>query len=374
MAIIRPAFRTLYLLFFAPIEIALPLFRLTLVGIHPKGRQSPAWSLKQALLVRLIKSVIRTICIARRTEKLTLQPGSEGDRFAVVVPAASDLYVGPARDPELPPCAVGGTWTPKCPQRAKTADPKDLLVALHFHGGAFVIGDGRDGSSGFAASLLTRDAGCTHVFSVQYRLATDSNGRFPAPLQDAVSAYMYLLKTVGVPADRIVLSGDSAGGNIALALLRYIHDYGAKLDIPSPAVAILWSPWTDITIGDDETRLVSVVEQSACYLHERLLRWGTRTITGGGKIASTDPYLSPGRGHGFASKTPMWVHSGGVEVLYTDNVRFVETFKAAGAEVEWVVDPYSPHDMALLGKVLGFEKETRASAAKAGLFIRRHVA
>ena len=371
---VRPAFRALYLLFLAPVEIALPLFRQLLFGILPAGRQSRAWSFSQSLRVRLIKSILRTMSIARKHQDLSLQPGPEGDRFALVLPAASELYTGPATDPEVQPCAIGGTWTPRCPTRARTADPRDLLVALHFHGGAFVIGDGRDEASGFGAELLLQGAGCTHVLSIQYRLATSATGRFPAPLQDAVSAYMYLLNQVGVPADRIVVTGDSAGGNIAIALLRYIHDHGAQLGLPSPAVAVLWSPWTDVTIGEDKQRMLSVMSQSADYLHERFIEWGTSAVTGRGKVPASDPYLSPGRGHGFASKTPLWVHTGGVEVLYTDNMRFVETFQTAGTKVEWVVDRHCPHDLALLGRKLGFEREARASAVKAGVFIRRHVA
>lgn len=324
------------------------------------------------MLVRLSRSMLRTISIAGVYPKLSLLAKSEGSRFALVQPAASKLYTGALADPDVLPHAIGGTWAPKLPPRTRTASSQDLLVALHFHGGAFVIGDGRDQDSGFTADVLRNNAGCTHVFTPQYRLAHSPNDRFPAALQDAVSAYMYLIKQLGIPADRIVLGGDSAGGNIALALLRYIHNYGAELDIPPPVVAVLWSPWTDVNAGEDSKTVRSVANYNTDYLDERFIVWGTNAITGGGKIPASDPYLSPGLGHGFASPTPIWVQTGGLELLYNENKRFVETFQRAGTEIEWVVDLDCPHDLTLMGKAVGFEAETRAAATKAGLFIRRH--
>lgn len=374
---VQSVLRTVYLFLVAPVEISLSTLRQLLFSILPAGRQSRKWTLRASLLVQFTRSLLRALSIGRVPTRLSLDEGSEGDRFTIVLPAAAEYYVGPLEDPEVYPRATGGTWTPKCPIRVgkpTATDPKkDLLVALHFHGGAFVIGSGRDHDTGFVPDLLLNNAGCTHVFTPQYRLATSPKERFPAALQDAVSAYMYLIEKLGIPTNRIVLSGDSAGGSLALGLLRYIHDHGAELGMPRPAVALLWSPWTDITAGEDAARVQSLPNYSADYLDKSFIVWGTTAITGGGRIPACHPYLSPGRGQSFVSETPMWVHSGGIELLYHENMRFVEEFRDAGNEVEWVVDEHCPHDMPLMGKPLGFVEESRAAATKAGDFIRRHL-
>lgn len=110
--------------------------------------------------------------------------------------------------------------------------------------GAYVIGDGRQDNCGFAAKALLQQTSATHVLCPQYRLAANPGGRFPSQLQDAITSLLYLIEEIKVPAGQITISGDSAGGNLCLALLRYIAD-NPKAAIPSPGCAFLWSPWVD---------------------------------------------------------------------------------------------------------------------------------
>jgi acetyl esterase/lipase len=62
---------------------------------------------------------------------------------------------------------------------------------------------------------------------------------FPGPLHDVVSAYFRLIDDLHIPPENIVISGDSAGGALALALLLYLRDN----DYPLPSGAVLMSPW-----------------------------------------------------------------------------------------------------------------------------------
>ena len=82
-------------------------------------------------------------------------------------------------------------------------------------------------------------------FSVmpQYRLASDSSTRFPAAMQDGLTAYMYLLGQGISPRD-IVLSGDSAGANLVVALARYQTE--EKGFLPLPRASLSSSPWLDL--------------------------------------------------------------------------------------------------------------------------------
>jgi len=74
----------------------------------------------------------------------------------------------------------------------------------------------------------------------QYRLSLNDSTRFPAGLQDVVTSYCYLTQELGVPASKIVLSGDSAGANLVLAFVKYLADYGSQIQLDSPKAAWLW--------------------------------------------------------------------------------------------------------------------------------------
>lgn len=366
------AAKALYLIFLAPAHFFLPLLRQMVFGIIPHGRPSKKWTYRQAILVRVVKSFLRISAVMRPRLPHSLHKGSEGDRYTLVVPFDNDYYAGPLADPEVRQGSLGGTWTPKLATRARTVEPSAISVALHFHGGAYVIGDGRDADAGFVADVLHKDAGFTHVFCPQYRLANTAKERFPAQLQDAVTSYLYLTQKVGVPPQRVFLSGDSAGGNLALALLRYIHEYGEELGIPAPGGALLWSPWTDVSAASGDLSAISSAPRYVTdYLHETFAEWGSNHLTDYGKISVTDPYISPGASEGYESSVPMWVHTGGSELLYDDNEKFVKTFRGAGSQVEWYVDEHCPHDIILMGRMLGWEKETRQAGRKAGEFARR---
>ena len=88
----------------------------------------------------------------------------------------------------------------------------------------------------------------TRVFAVEYRLSTAEpfgvNNPFPAALIDAIGGYRYLIEDVGVEPGTVVLSGDSAGGNMAVALARYIT-HSAIPQLPPLGGLLLLSPAVD---------------------------------------------------------------------------------------------------------------------------------
>jgi acetyl esterase/lipase len=83
--------------------------------------------------------------------------------------------------------------------------------------------------------------------ALDYRLAPET--RFPGPLHDTVSGYLRLVEDLHIPPGNILLSGDSAGGGLCLALLMYLRDN----NYPMPSGAILMSPW----VGESPRRFVS---------------------------------------------------------------------------------------------------------------------
>jgi epsilon-lactone hydrolase len=101
------------------------------------------------------------------------------------------------------------------------ADGALLLI----HGGGFAIGSAR-ASLGLASDLARRTG--TRVVTVDYRLAPEHP--FPAALDDVTAAYRALLEQVGDPG-KVIVSGESAGGSLALTVLLRAREDG----LPMPA-------------------------------------------------------------------------------------------------------------------------------------------
>jgi acetyl esterase/lipase len=116
---------------------------------------------------------------------------------------------------------------------------------LHFHGGGYLCGTAAetDLTSSIAKNLVVHSP-VHHVLSIDYRLAP--TGPWPLPLLDAISAYHFLVHHEKVPERDIVLSGDSAGGHLAIALARYLRDEGAPLGLKGPRGLVVMSPWVDV--------------------------------------------------------------------------------------------------------------------------------
>lgn len=231
----------------------------------------------------------------------------------------------------------------------------------------YVTGEGRDKDSASLANILASKIS-SKVLVPDYRLSSNPKGHFPAALQDSISAYFYLLDE-GVPPSRIAISGDSAGGNLTIALLRYISEM-KTLNIPSPATALLWSPWLDLHVSTTPNYVPRHPNYTTDYLSQNLLTWGVEDFVPQ-SLKSSHLYISP-LNHPFATKTPLWMQAGGVEILYDDILKFsTEMQTVEGNDIELWVEPYANHDILLIGWLTGFGKETERCAEKARLFLKQ---
>ncbi|KAM0754762.1 alpha/beta-hydrolase, partial [Meredithblackwellia eburnea MCA 4105] len=120
-------------------------------------------------------------------------------------------------------------------------------VVLFFIGGAYTLGNP---SAGHIAFEQARKSGL-RVAGANYRKATSESKGFPAALQDAITVYKHLACDLGYRD--IVISGDSAGGGLALTLQLYLANTLAKsANIPTsfvlPSGLILLSPWCDLSL------------------------------------------------------------------------------------------------------------------------------
>ncbi|KAI2897428.1 hypothetical protein CBS76997_3460 [Aspergillus niger] len=303
-----------------------------------------------------------------------LQRLGNRDRFIIINPpdttTSNQLALYLSRDsiltsiPSVHPVPIGAVWHPALPSS------KPARVILHFHGGAYVLGGVRLKDNSWSPSILSKVMGCP-VMLPQYRLSVERNASFPAALQDGITAYVYVLEVLGIEPQNIVLSGDSAGGNLVLSMIRYWVEEKKKGTevLPLPAAALLWSPWLDLSENGAQK-----VDRHPCrwvdYLSGDLLDWGIRRVTPEGWERG-HRFLNP-LGNGFkALGMPIFVHTGTSEVFFEDHVEFVEEMRALGNVVEFCETKDAPHDIFWAGKVLGFEREAEEAMERARTFVRR---
>ncbi|KAI0387390.1 alpha/beta hydrolase fold-3 domain-containing protein [Hypomontagnella monticulosa] len=338
-----------------PIWVAMALF--------PSLRQHPSWTMKQSLLARVAYASLDVGSQVGITSILSLESGKEEDRFQVINPASPRLYKGPLES-YIEPAVIGGTWYPERP--APGAEWASKIVVLHLHGGAFVVGDGRIDQCGFLGKTWIEQCGAAAVFAPQYRLSGYAGiNPFPAALQDSLTAYAFLVNELGIPAHQIVLAGDSAGGNLAIGLLRYITEFGRKLDLPTPRCAIFVSPWVspfDYDFTDNPNR-------TSDFLPTSFLRWGAQTYAGHLSDAKKNPYVTP-LAEPFVSPVPILVTIGTTEILLDAATAWVKMMKDIPENsVELYRENGASHDTFLVGELIGFEESVRVVAAKIREFL-----
>ncbi|KAI9726745.1 MAG: hypothetical protein M1828_000601 [Chrysothrix sp. TS-e1954] len=373
-------------LLWSTLYITFSLTRLPLLFLYylPRfNRQNSTYTLAQAIRIRIIRSFLYNAALVRMRVPESLKPGKEKERFVVIKPTSTTSYTGVAAcDPETIPQPLGATWYPSPPAPTTSpsagSGPEDVkAVILHFHGGAYAIGDGRTEDCGYAAKTSIAQTRATHMLAPQYRLA--SNGtRFPGQLQDAISAYAYLLNDLGIPASNIIVAGDSAGGNLALSLLRYLADEGAAAGLPTPAAALLWSPWpSPVSILKDPSSFYRNPNAGKDIITNNFGLWGASVMLPkpevarkSGEASLEHPAIDFLGNKGFRSDCPMFVSAGECELLCSDVIRMYEGLREVnGGKVVLDVMKGCPHDCILIGDKLGFDEEAQEGARRAGRWL-----
>jgi len=222
-------------------------------------------------------------------------------------------------------------------------------AVLMFHGGGYVFGSPQMYRP--LAGRIAKAAGAA-VFVPSYRLAPEHP--HPAGIDDGLTAYRSMLDLV--PADRLVVGGDSAGGGMSVAVLQAAEREG----LPMPAGMFLVSPWLDLT-GTSESR-TSNADSELLILPESVDR-AARYYRG--VRAADDPAVSPLFGD-LAGLPPTLVQVSENELLYSDSTSFAERAGAAGVDVDLRTVPDLWHVWHLMAPIV---PEARASIAEIGAFV-----
>lgn len=303
-------------------------------------RRRPSW---QGRLINLLLGVAVRRSLGRRGLHELPAMRARLDRMGTKLPMPANVLREQDRLDDVP-----AEWT----RIHGVSDPRRTV--LYLHGGAFILGSPRM-YRGLTADLAQRLA--AEVVAIDYRLAPEHP--FPAALQDAEHAYRHLLARGQLP-ERLVVMGDSAGGNLTLAFLQRLRNAG----LPMPAAAAVFSPWLDLaaeygtaTVRDARDPMLPAerIREAAGLYH--------------GSTAADDPLVSPA-GLDFDGLPPLLVQVGERELLRPAIEHFVARGQAHGADVTLRCWAGMPHVFQAFARYL---PEGREALADVAAFVHRHV-
>lgn len=224
----------------------------------------------------------------------------------------------------------------------------DSRVLLYFHGGGYCSGSitshrAMVGGVGKLAGIRT--------LAIAYRLAPEHP--YPAQLEDAIKTWRFL-RTQGYAPDRIAIGGDSAGGNLTLALMLALRELGET----PPAAAWLVSPWTDLLMTGPSLCAKADIDPliSRSYLE------GLAHAFLGGRDGG-DPAVSPLYAD-LAGLPPTLVQVGSSETLLDDAVRIASALGAAEVPVTLEIWPRMIHAWMIWSARLSDGSKASARAAE----------
>lgn len=220
----------------------------------------------------------------------------------------------------------------------KRQKPNEEKVVLQLHGGGY-IGTLRNAHRNMARLYSNVGKGIS-VLTPDYRVAPEHP--YPAALEDALSAFKWLLKK-GYTENQIIVAGDSAGGGLALALCMYLRNHGRKL----PCAIIAMSPWADMSASGasydfnyEKDPLFGNTKDSLIYNRDYL-----------GNKSEKNLYISPALGE-FHEFPPMLIQTGSLEMLLSDSIIVAKKAKEAGVKVRFHIYKEMFHDFQMAGNLM----------------------
>jgi len=214
----------------------------------------------------------------------------------------------------------------------------DGAIIIHIHGGGFV-----SMSSATHRAYLNKwvqNLNLIH-FSIDYRLAPSN--KYPDALDDVWQAYLWITtyaeKVLGIKNQKVILVGDSAGGNLALGLtLRLI-----RAGLAPPHACLLIYPALYISDNCSSPSLFGSLDDT--LLPTSLLKLAIKAYIPEGVRTSEDPFISPLVASEELLKLlpPVRIIVGSKDPLYDDSWRMLARLKKLDKDVKMVVHEHIPH-------------------------------
>lgn len=269
----------------------------------PGSAEFAPWT-TPSLQARLIARSLRRLIKPRRVGRADL-------------PLIRVLMAAMTRSRPLPDVTVERVKAPVHGEWLRPRQARRGRALLYLHGGGYMSGNPRTHRA--ITARLAHRLGVA-VFALDYRLAPEHP--YPAALLDAMAAWRWLIEE-GWRPDRLWLAGDSAGGGLALALMLSCK----QQNLPLPAAATLFSPWTDLTCSG--TAIAENAERCAWFTSQQL-DFAARLYAGHQKLG--DPLISPLFGD-LSGLPPLLLHASDSELLRDDSLRLEARARAAGTPV-----------------------------------------
>jgi monoterpene epsilon-lactone hydrolase len=224
-------------------------------------------------------------------------------------------------------------------------------VILYLHGGAYEFCSANTHRP-LAAGIA--NAAGVKALLVEYRLAPEHP--FPAAIEDAVTAYRWLLNQ-GYKSKDIIFAGDSSGGGLSIATTLVLRDQNE----PLPAAVICLSPWVDLTSSGESYARNSRVDP---YLNLEGVRESAQLYVGDEPL--DHPLISPVFAD-LMGLPPMFIQVGSLEILQSDAEMLALQTRKAGGKVTIKVWPGMWHVWQLSGNKL---PEAKKAINEIGDFVK----
>jgi acetyl esterase len=242
-------------------------------------------------------------------------------------------------------------YTPKTARRKSGLAP----CLVFFHGGGWVIGN-----------LETHDVVCRKlahegeliVVSVDYRLAPEH--QFPAAVDDAITATKWIAANaikLGIDPSRLMVGGDSAGGNLAAVVALAARDGNG----PEIAGQVLIYPATDFSRKHPSHREV----ETSILLTHSVIGWFMNNYMGSADI--NDWRASPARAKTLAGLPPAYVLTAGADPLRDEGDEYAKRLKEAGVDVTYRHFGGQFHGFFTMGKLL---QQANVAASEIGVWLK----
>jgi acetyl esterase/lipase len=206
-------------------------------------------------------------------------------------------------------------------------------AVLSLHGGGMIVGSPQLES--MTHGQLARELGAV-VVAPAYRLAPENP--FPAALDDCMATLHWMREhadELGIDADRIAVTGASAGGGLAAAVAQRSHDEGIALR----AQGLVYPMLDDRTVlRDDHEGRGRVV-----WLPESNRFAWTAYLGREPRMSDAPEYAAPARREDLSGLAPAWIGVGELDLFYPEDVSYAQKLRAYGVPCELVTVPQMYH-------------------------------
>jgi acetyl esterase/lipase len=227
-------------------------------------------------------------------------------------------------------------------------DPEDpdALFIFFVHGGGFVFGSPIIYLYSSPFFLKTFKAKKVRVFSAKYTLAPGK--MYPKQIKELLECYRYFCSMV--PREKMVVMGDSAGGNLIFSLLLEIYNKHPDIALPKGCVAI--SPWIDLTRKELDDKVAPLDYLEGPYLTRLVKLYVPSGMNL--KKSTISPYFASEEELEIFKKVKLFISYGGLEHLAPQITEFAQrAILAVGPDQITVdCDPQMVHVYQCLGPLV----------------------